>query len=103
MSGSGAENTVVLPITGSCHCGAVSYEVKVAPRFAISCNCSMCRRLGTVWGHGEVGDAKIICQPGAIPMVRKTWNFTPARPAAQPLIGKQFPVIARAGLPSTFN
>ncbi|MEP4766485.1 MAG: GFA family protein [Roseibium sp.] len=65
MAGNDNRNDVSLPIKGSCHCGAVSYEVKVVPRFAISCNCSICRRLGTVWGHGEVGDAEIKCEPGA--------------------------------------
>ncbi|WP_269583006.1 GFA family protein [Roseibium sp. Sym1] len=57
--------TVNLPIRGACHCGSVSYELKVRPRFAISCNCSICRRLGAVWGHGDVGEAEITCEPGA--------------------------------------
>ncbi|MGE0023728.1 MAG: GFA family protein [Hyphomicrobium sp.] len=34
---------------GSCHCGAVSYEAKSAPiDKAMSCNCSMCARKGTL-------------------------------------------------------
>lgn len=34
---------------GSCHCGAVRYEARSAPiTHAISCNCSMCRRKGTL-------------------------------------------------------
>jgi hypothetical protein len=34
---------------GSCHCGAVRYEAKSAPiEQAMSCNCSMCRRKGTL-------------------------------------------------------
>jgi hypothetical protein len=34
---------------GSCHCGAVSYEARGEPiTQAISCNCSMCRRKGTL-------------------------------------------------------
>ncbi len=34
---------------GSCHCGAVRYETRSAPiTRAMSCNCSMCRRKGTL-------------------------------------------------------
>jgi hypothetical protein len=34
--------------TGSCQCGAVSYEVDVDLDETIVCNCSRCRRLGSV-------------------------------------------------------
>jgi hypothetical protein len=33
----------------SCHCGAVKLEVESAPTQLTSCNCSICRRLGTLW------------------------------------------------------
>lgn len=33
---------------GSCQCGAVSYEVDIDLDNAITCNCSRCRRLGSV-------------------------------------------------------
>lgn len=56
---------IELPITGACHCGAVSYEMKVQPRFAVDCNCSICRSLGTVWGHGEAGDITVTAAPNA--------------------------------------
>jgi len=38
-------------IEASCHCGAVKLEVEVevAPTELTSCNCSICRRLGTLW------------------------------------------------------
>jgi hypothetical protein len=34
---------------GSCHCGAVSYDVTMAPpEKAFACNCSICRRTGAL-------------------------------------------------------
>jgi len=33
---------------GSCHCGKVRYEVALDLKSAVSCNCSMCRRAGTL-------------------------------------------------------
>ncbi len=40
-------------ITGKCHCGAVSYEFRESPDFAVSCNCSICRQLGVHWIYGK--------------------------------------------------
>jgi hypothetical protein len=34
--------------TGSCHCGAVKYDVDVELGKVIACNCSMCGRSGTL-------------------------------------------------------
>ncbi len=36
-------------LKGSCHCGAVAYEVEADTASAITCNCSICSRLGAVW------------------------------------------------------
>lgn len=36
--------------TGSCHCGAVVFDVTIALEGLISCNCSICRRKGTILG-----------------------------------------------------
>lgn len=34
---------------GGCHCGAVRYQVEIDPEAeALSCNCSMCGRAGTL-------------------------------------------------------
>lgn len=41
-------------IKGNCRCGAVTYEYNDSPEFAISCNCSTCRRLGTRWIYTEI-------------------------------------------------
>ena len=36
---------------GSCHCGRVSFELAGELKYAIECNCSICRRKGALW-HG---------------------------------------------------
>lgn len=33
---------------GSCHCGDVAFDVEADFTYAISCNCSICRRKGTL-------------------------------------------------------
>jgi len=32
--------------TGSCHCGAIQYEVEADIKEVLECNCSICRRRG---------------------------------------------------------
>ena len=38
-------------IKGSCHCGAVTYEVDCLPEDFTDCNCSICRRYGAWWAY----------------------------------------------------
>ena len=38
-------------ISGSCHCGAVRIEVPSAPEWVGRCNCSVCRRTGTLMAY----------------------------------------------------
>ncbi|HEY4071265.1 MAG TPA: GFA family protein [Sphingomicrobium sp.] len=40
-----------MTVTGSCHCGAVRIEVPSAPEWLGSCNCSICRRTGTLMAY----------------------------------------------------
>lgn len=36
-----------MPVTGSCHCGAIAYTLNEdPPAGAMACNCSICRRRG---------------------------------------------------------
>jgi len=35
--------------SGSCHCGAVAFDVELDPSTALKCNCSICTKLGAVW------------------------------------------------------
>jgi hypothetical protein len=37
-----------MPIRGSCHCGKIAYSLDATPTEAIECNCSICRRRGSV-------------------------------------------------------
>jgi len=39
-----------IPITGSCLCGAVRFEITAALRDVVLCHCAMCRKT-----HGHVG------------------------------------------------
>lgn len=38
-------------LTATCHCGGVQVTVPYRPRRLTSCNCSICRRLGTLWAY----------------------------------------------------
>lgn len=53
-------------LTGSCHCGAVQVQVPRKPRRLTSCNCSICRRLGGLWGYYDRSTVKIVARQGAI-------------------------------------
>ncbi len=47
-------------LDGSCHCGAVRLEVERAPTEVTTCNCSICRRLGTLWAYYPTAAARVI-------------------------------------------
>lgn len=40
-----------MTIEASCHCGAVRFSVETTPGDVNSCNCSVCRRYGALWGY----------------------------------------------------
>jgi hypothetical protein len=40
-----------MTVTGSCHCGKVRIAVPGAPEWLGSCNCSICKRLGTLMAN----------------------------------------------------
>ncbi len=40
-------------INGSCHCGTVTFQILEKPDSVVSCNCSICRKLNTVWAHSH--------------------------------------------------
>ncbi len=45
--------------TGSCHCGAVAFEVEMSLDGLIECNCSHCYRKGFVLGFVPPGEFRL--------------------------------------------
>ena len=43
-------------IEGSCHCGAVQWRFDGVPESATACNCTVCRRYGTLWAYDYEGE-----------------------------------------------
>ena len=41
-------------IKGNCHCGAISFELDAELEWLTECNCSICRKLGTIWAHARI-------------------------------------------------
>ncbi|MFO1303155.1 MAG: GFA family protein [Burkholderiales bacterium] len=52
-------------LTATCHCGAVRVEVPRKPRTLTDCNCSICRRYGTLWAYYSADQVKLIAAPKA--------------------------------------
>ena len=40
-----------MAVSGSCHCGTVRIEVPSAPEWIGSCNCSFCRKIGSLMAY----------------------------------------------------
>jgi hypothetical protein len=53
-------------IEGSCLCGAVTLTVARVPKSVTQCNCSTCRRYGTLWGYYKRRDVAIKAKRGQI-------------------------------------
>jgi len=52
-------------LAATCHCGAVRVEVPRKPRSLTNCNCSICRRYGTLWAYYKAAEVRITRAPGA--------------------------------------
>ena len=53
-------------LTASCHCGAVRIDAPQKPRRLTSCNCSICRRYGTLWAYYTASKVRVTAAPGAL-------------------------------------
>lgn len=46
-------------IEGSCHCGLICLEIETAPTTVTDCNCSICRRYGTLWAYYSPSSVRV--------------------------------------------
>lgn len=51
-------------ITGSCHCGAVHFEI-TRPEYVVSCNCSICRRYAALWAYSPPQKVRLDAPQGS--------------------------------------
>lgn len=67
-------------LQGKCLCGAVRWEFDDKPEGATACNCTACRRYGTLWIYGHEGQGvRVIGETR--PFVRGkalSFNFCPS-------------------------
>jgi len=43
-------------LEGTCLCGSVRWTLAAVPESATACNCTACRRYGTLWAYGYEGE-----------------------------------------------
>jgi hypothetical protein len=48
---------------GSCACGAVKWHFQGVPECATACNCTACRRYGTLWAYDFEGEGIHVSGP----------------------------------------
>jgi len=53
----------VSKLKGACHCGAVQFTVAKKPASLMSCNCSLCHRIGSLWLHDEMAAIELEIAP----------------------------------------
>lgn len=53
-------------IESTCHCGAVRLAIPRAPEAVTNCNCSVCRRYGTLWAYFDAPEVRIEAAAGAL-------------------------------------
>ncbi len=52
--------------TGGCHCGAVRYRVELALGEAITCNCSICSKTGTMLAFAPAAKLELLSGENAL-------------------------------------
>jgi len=55
-----------MPVSASCHCGAVKLELARKPTVVTECNCSVCRRYGARWAYCSARSVTFNFAPTAV-------------------------------------
>jgi hypothetical protein len=55
-----------MPVTATCHCGAVRVTVPAAPQTLTDCNCSICRKYGVLWAYYKATSVQVEAKPRAL-------------------------------------
>ena len=50
-------------LIGSCHCGAAHWTLEGDPGSITACNCTLCRRYGTLWAYDYEGERMAVSGP----------------------------------------
>ena len=50
---------------GSCHCGRLSILTPGPPAFLNQCNCTLCTKLGALWGYYPTNAVELVGEPRA--------------------------------------
>ena len=50
-------------LVGACHCGAVTISLPRPPDDINRCNCTVCTKLGTIWGYFDPAEVTISDAP----------------------------------------
>lgn len=53
-------------LTGSCHCGSLSWTFDGVPQSATACNCTLCRRYGVLWIYDYENERIKISGPSGV-------------------------------------
>jgi hypothetical protein len=62
-------------IEGSCHCGALRWQLDAEPGGATACNCTVCRRYGALWAYDHEGEGIRVSGPSQAYIRGKSIEF----------------------------
>lgn len=53
------------PLTGTCHCGRISITIPSKPEKINQCHCTVCYKLGALWGYFPKSSVTVVEKDGA--------------------------------------